>query len=173
MKPGHVVQLRINPRDCQSCLDLMQLLGMDTRTLTFPQIVSLTISSLLETMRANEKLPEPDPFSYGERMAQWAGKGRGNQRFVKAATSMLGKVSGEISRPVMAHEVPEAPRRREDPMMAPAPADAAEPPAASAAPGATPAQISRLTWLNRESDMRDLSPLEQKEMDDLVRVVYP
>lgn len=69
MKYGMVAQIRVNPEDCQSILDLMGVLNIDPYDgRSFAQCVSLALSSMLGSFRKNGTLPEVDPFQYLNRM---------------------------------------------------------------------------------------------------------
>jgi hypothetical protein len=76
-KAGEVVYIRVNPKDCLSVLDLMKKTGVSIRDKSFPQMVSLALSSALEAMRMQGIIPaEPDMFQYSNRMKYYAGRGR-------------------------------------------------------------------------------------------------
>ncbi len=161
MRAGHVVQIRVNPKDCQSLLDLMELVGIDPRPLSFPQIVSLGLSTLLENARTNSRLPEPDEFQYLPRMQQWLGKGRGNQRKARIASS-LHDLGGNFKAPVMPAEGP-GPVSEAEPLHATA--DASQ-------QTATPEMVARLSWLARQQEERELTMSETLEFTKLERIVY-
>lgn len=80
MKPGHVVTIRVSPEDCQSILDVMESSGILTHAQTFPQMVSLVLSSFLQSARQGGQIPSVDPFLFDERMQQYRGNGRGSAR---------------------------------------------------------------------------------------------
>lgn len=76
-KAGEVVYIRVNPKDCLGVLDLMKKTGVSIRDKSFPQMVSLALSSALEAMRMQGIIPaEPDMFQYSNRMKHYAGRGR-------------------------------------------------------------------------------------------------
>jgi hypothetical protein len=69
MKAGMVVQIRVNPGDCQSVLDLLGLLNVnpyDGRS--FAQCVSIALSSMLGSYRGTKVLPEVDTFQFLNRL---------------------------------------------------------------------------------------------------------
>lgn len=68
---GTTARIRVNPKDCQSVLDLLEHVGLQTGRMSFAQCVSLALASLLETARQQGVLPEPDPFQFSNRMAQF------------------------------------------------------------------------------------------------------
>lgn len=76
MKAGHVATIRVNPRDCQSVLDILDTAGIPRQALSFAQCVSLALGCLLETSRASGVIPEPDEFEYLNRLSQYVGRGR-------------------------------------------------------------------------------------------------
>ncbi len=47
MRAGLAVTIRVNPKDCQSVLDVMEKLGINTTGQSFSQLVALTFSSLI------------------------------------------------------------------------------------------------------------------------------
>lgn len=89
-----VVQIRINPQDCQSILDLMGILNVDPYDgRSFAICASLALSSLLGVMRRNKTIPEPDAFQYLNRMAPFLG-GRNNGRKQAIAENLYRAVAG-------------------------------------------------------------------------------
>lgn len=68
LKVGIVVRHRVNPKDCQSVLDILDKLGVNYRIMSFSQCVSIAFSSLMETARAQKLIPEPDPFQFSNRL---------------------------------------------------------------------------------------------------------
>lgn len=71
MKAGQVVRLRINPSDCQSVLDILELAGIETKGMSFASCVSLALSSAIQTLKQAKCIEEPDAFQFLERMAQF------------------------------------------------------------------------------------------------------
>lgn len=71
MRPGRVAQVRVSPADCMSICDVMNKLGINTPGLSFPQALSLTLSSALEAFRQNNVIPTRDGFEYTELMARF------------------------------------------------------------------------------------------------------
>lgn len=68
MKAGIVSSIRINPKDCQSILDVLDKAGVYTQGMSFASMVSLALGSLLEAARKDGIIPEPDPFQYLNRL---------------------------------------------------------------------------------------------------------
>ena len=80
MKYGMVAQLRINPEDCQSILDLMGLLNIDPYDgRSFAQCASLALSSMLGAYRKSGTLPPVDSFQYLNRLGPFQ-DARNNKR---------------------------------------------------------------------------------------------
>lgn len=106
MKAGIVSTIRVNPRDCQSILDLCELLGLPTQGMTFSAMHSMALSSLLETARHAKMIPEPDEFQYLNRMARYIKeRGKGKTRIAPILTSR----GGEFRAPRMPVTLAEAP----------------------------------------------------------------
>ena len=99
MKAGMVVRLRVNPKDCQSVLDLLDRVSIPHDNLSFSQCVSLALASLLETARTYKTLPEPDPFQYMNRMGKFYGRGRAMQGKRLAAANALGNIGEHFQAP--------------------------------------------------------------------------
>lgn len=99
MKAGMVVRLRVNPKDCQSILDLLNKVGVPSNNLSFSQCTSLALASLLETARTHRTLPEPDPFQFLNRMENFIGHGHGMQRKRLAAANALGNIGEHFQAP--------------------------------------------------------------------------
>jgi hypothetical protein len=79
MKYGMVAQIRLNPEDCQSILDLMGVLGIDPYDgRSFAQCLSIAVTSMLGSYRRNGVLPEVDPFQYLNRLGPFL-KARNNK----------------------------------------------------------------------------------------------
>ena len=69
LRAGTVVRLRVNPRDCLSCIDIAKQIGIYTKGMSFSAVVSLALSSMLEACRQQEIIPTRDGFEYDEMMA--------------------------------------------------------------------------------------------------------
>jgi len=101
MKYGMVSQIRINPRDCQSVLDMMGVLGIDPYDgRSFAQCVSLALSSMLGAYRQGGLIPEPDDFQYLNRLGPFLHSG--NNKKKKASSDQLYRMGGgAMPAPVM------------------------------------------------------------------------
>lgn len=71
MRPGKVVTIRINPKDCMGILDVLELSNQRIPGASFPVMASLTLSSLLETMRQNGIIPTRDGFEFDGMMREF------------------------------------------------------------------------------------------------------
>lgn len=80
MRAGLVVNIRVNPRDCQTVLDVLDSIGYKRTGNSFAQLVSLTLSSLLETQRMAGNVPEPDPFEYLNKLGEYIGQQRSSKK---------------------------------------------------------------------------------------------
>lgn len=71
MKAGRVISLRINPIDCLSVIDAAEKIGMLVPGVSFSQLVSIVLSSSLESFRQNKIIPTRDGFEYTQMMARF------------------------------------------------------------------------------------------------------
>lgn len=101
MKAGMVVRLRVNPKDCQSVLDILDRVSIPYHSLSFSQCASLALASLLETARIHKNIPEPDPFQYMNRMEGFYGHGHSMQRKRIGAANALGSIGESFQAPVV------------------------------------------------------------------------
>lgn len=101
LRAGRVVSVRVNPKDCQSILDLVEKLPVPfSQDMSFAQHVSLALSSLLETARQQGLLPEPDQFEYLNRMERF-GFNRHSHGRKLAITETIGTLGSEFKAPVV------------------------------------------------------------------------
>lgn len=165
MKSGHVVSIRVNPRDCQTVLDLLDKVGYDRRSITFAQCVSMALASLLETARKSEILPEPDEFQYLQRMQQYLGHKGQRARIATALHDRGGSFRAkDLTKPAEL-EAPAHVSRADEAAEEPATKQAAVPP--------TEAETVRFTELLKLEDQRELSPREKAEHSELMKKFYP
>lgn len=83
MKYGMVAQIRVNPEDCQSVLDMMGVLGIDPYDgRSFAQCVSIAFSSMLGSYREGGVIPRPDSFQYLNRMAPFIDSRNNKRKYV-------------------------------------------------------------------------------------------
>lgn len=74
MRPGIVVQLRINPSTAMSVLDVLEAAGVSSEDKSFPVCVSAALNILVETVKASGLIAEPDPYQYANRMQSYIGE---------------------------------------------------------------------------------------------------
>lgn len=68
MKAGRTVQIRVNPRDCLSVVDVASKVALLLPGTSFAQVVSIALSSLLESARSAGIIPRRDGFEAAEMM---------------------------------------------------------------------------------------------------------
>lgn len=71
MKPGRVIYIRVNPKDCMSCIDVVKKTGMNLQGASFSLIASAALSSALESFRQNGIIPDRDGFEYADMMREY------------------------------------------------------------------------------------------------------
>ena len=86
MRPGKVVTIRINPKDCMSILDVLGVTNQMIKGASFPALASLALSALLETVRKNGAIPTRDGFEYNDMMAPYIGTRRDGVKLAVADT---------------------------------------------------------------------------------------
>lgn len=167
MKAGHVVTIRINPRDCQSVLDVLDAAGVPRKALSFAQCVSLSLGSLLETARRNGLIPEPDEFEYLNRMSEYMTPDR--RRKSARVADALHNLGGRLRSPALVGaEGPSA-----------TPPSPANPPAVSEeedSPEVRAAQERLTQLLIKKEQAEDGGPWSQEDernFQQLYSIVYP
>ncbi len=121
MRSGFVVNLRVNPRDCQGILDVMAAANINTQDMSFSMQVSLALSSLLESARITNLIPEPDEFQYLNRMQPYIGRMRnGMKKKTADVVNSLGPLRRVAALPGDAGIVPEG---NASPLPTPEPAE--------------------------------------------------
>ncbi len=168
MRAGIVATIRVNPKDCQSVLDVMYQVGINTNGMSFPQLVSLAFASMLETNRMAGILPEPDEFQYLNRLGSFIGQQRTSKKLAVAKT--LADIGPKVKVVTLAM-----------------PKEAVQP--LTQSPGVyVPTEVTgeqrsastRLSELLAKKDLADdgkpgvvWSADDQREFDDVYSVVYP
>ena len=176
MKAGVVSSIRINPRDCQSVLDVLDAAGVRRESLSFAQCVSLALGSLLETARQTNLIPEPDEFQYLNRLSPYLGPQRQKKR-TKIANA-LHDMGGKLRAPVVPGEPQQSAASGWSPVKAAvAPAGGGAPPEAESSPELLAAQ-GALTRLIQKQDMAENDPTLWTPEDDIAyarayKIVYP
>lgn len=65
-RAGEVVRIRVNPTDCMGVVDVVRLSGISTRNMSFSQMASLALTSLLEGARTVGAIPTRTGYEYNE-----------------------------------------------------------------------------------------------------------
>lgn len=165
IRPGVVTTIRVNPADAMAVVDVVNAAGVYTKGMSFASMVSLALSSLLQTMRDQDVIPKRDGFEYNELVQPYLGQNGKKLEITKAMTAAGSKVKARgLSRPKVETIEPPAAIPEED----------------VTGLDATQRQArSRLTELCQKKDLVDQgtdgvlwSAGDQLEYDDLVRVVY-
>ena len=104
MRAGQVVRLRVNPKDCQSVLDVLNKAGVYTQGMSYAQCVSLALSTLLETARVTKMIPEPDPFQFLPRMEPFFGNSHHRKKLAIAET--IGGIGEKFHAPSLVSDQP-------------------------------------------------------------------
>lgn len=99
---GIVARIRVNPKDSQSILDLLDSLNIPRQTMSFSGCVSMALASLLETARLQKLLPEPDPFQYINRLGSYVGNGNAQQAVRQQAATQMGRMGERFIAPNLA-----------------------------------------------------------------------
>lgn len=104
MKSGMVAQIRVNPSDCQSILDIMGVLGVDPYDgRSFAVCVSLALSSMIGMVKKAGVIGEPDSFQFLNRMAPFMNSKNNRAKYL-ASDQLYRQVSSGNSIPAL--EVP-------------------------------------------------------------------
>jgi len=165
MRAGIVVTTRINPKDCQSVLDLMQLIGFDPAGQSFSQLCALAMASLLETQRQAGILPEPDPFKFMDRLQYY--KGSKNTKKHSAVARIVQETGPRFKAPVM----PAASSAVPTPTMGTLPVERVSGDVREAR--VRLAELHQKLGLSQDNPTVTWSRTDQEEYDGLYKVVYP
>lgn len=143
MKPGKVISLRINPKNCLTVLDVCTAIGV-TQTVgySFGQLVSIALSSLLETVRQQNLVPTRSGFEYSEMMKPFENP---SKRAFAHKMELSNKVThpGYQPQPLVPSPVTQAQRVR----------------------------FEELAF-KKEQDPLNVTPAEEQEYIDLVNAIY-
>lgn len=104
LKAGEVVRIRVNPRDCLSALDVLDKANVNYKAMSFAQVVSLAFSSLLETARHHEMIPNPDGFEFLPRMQQFKTAISASHKKKVEITEALGGLGSRFQAPALEKE---------------------------------------------------------------------
>lgn len=183
MRPGIVASIRVNPKDCMAVVDVMEAVGIPTDGMSFPAMVSLTLSSLLQTARDNNQIPTRDGFEYSEIMSPFMGQRRNRKKL--EITKTLHELGSSIHVPKLS-----APQRgafQVEPGTAerlPSVTTAAsarkpfEAPVESEVPADVLRARRRLTELLQKKDLADDGAVtwqssDESEFQEMYKLVYP
>lgn len=98
LKAGVVVSIRVNPKDCMSIVDVMGKTGLISPGMSFSAMCSLTLSSLLETMRQQGHIPTRSGFEFTELVGPYM-TGKNTKRI--AAAKAIEQVGSDFSAPTL------------------------------------------------------------------------
>lgn len=176
MKAGAVTTFRVNPRDCQSILDVLDAAGVRRESLSFAQCASLALGALLETARHTKLIPEPDEFQYLNRLSPYLGPQK--QKKKTKVSKALHDLGGSMRAPVLTEAPRQAGSARWDTRADP---EAAGEPLAPAAPAVSPevlrlAQESLTRLLVKKEQFEDTpnwTPEDEDEYRTVYKIVYP
>lgn len=178
--PGQVARIRVSPSDFLSVVDVVDALGMRQPGMSFSSMVSIALSSCLEGLRQNGTIPEREGFEFNEVRAtvmvprnkkalfitdkfqsrtsdfRIAAPPKNSVQFMKTAEELLSQngtmADDELEIPRMQEEVVSLEMRQ---------------------------ARTRLAELNAKKELYDdghpgivWSARDQKDFDDLVKVVY-
>lgn len=107
MKAGKVISLRVNPKDCMSCIDVLEAAGLPIKNMSFAQVVSLALSSAMETFRTQQVIPTRDGFEFSEMMAPFGGTWSGRHKQKLEVTKLVEGVGSELQVKMPTKEEPE------------------------------------------------------------------
>ena len=173
MKGGIVSTIRINPKDAQSVLDVLEKAGVRTQGMSFASMVALAMSSLLEAARQDNVIPEPDPFQYLNRLQPYIKAKHGRKLQV---TSVLHNAGATLQAPPVSASVPESWPEDAAPRASPESA----PPAQDVDPEVLREAANRLTELLHKRDAIDAgvpglqwTDPDTEEYKKVFAIVYP
>jgi len=106
MRPGRVVQVRLNAKDCMAVVDIIQQCHMFVQGMSFSHAASIAFACMAETFRKNEVIPTRVGFEYSDMMASFPPsiKGRGAFQF-KLHKTLTPQFSEEYTYPTGGLEV--------------------------------------------------------------------
>ena len=176
MKPGNVVSIRVNPTDSMAVVDLLEVSGLRVSGMSFPAMVSLALSSCLEGLRQQGVIPERDGFEYSAMMEGIIGVG--NHARKVEVTKVMNTLGSDFKPKAPPTKMP---RFLREPVSQNGTRD--DEPAAAPAEEVVSLEVrqarTRLAELNAKKELYDdghpgivWSAGDQKEFDDLVKVVY-
>ena len=84
-RSGNVVTIRVAPKDCMSIVDVVKASGIHTGGMSFSMLVSLALSSSMQTFRDQGIVPDREGWEYGEIVGPFI-KGEHTRKLVVAKT---------------------------------------------------------------------------------------
>ena len=110
-KAGRSVYIRVNPKDCQSVVDVLKRVDILPRGMSFSQGVSIALASCLEGLRQAGVIPTRDGYDFNEVMAAFP-LDRKADRVRKLDITGVIQGKGDFEAPPIIVETPERARRR-------------------------------------------------------------
>lgn len=153
MKPGRVIKIRVNPRDCMTAVDIVSQTGDMPRGISFAQVVSVAMSTAFNTLREHDIVPKREGFEYSQMMEPFK-----DQPHLDRARKLAITKAFELAAP----------------QHAPLPL-----PATPAAPVTTDKvrELKMAKWhalqFKKEQDPTNFTPAEERERLDLYMELYP
>ena len=169
LRAGNVVTIRVNPKDCMGVVDVIQKAGIYTPGMSFAQMVSICLSSVLQTLRDSEVIPERDGFEYLNVVGPYISKQSGKKIEVTKTINQLGS---KIAVRGLSQPIKQVPELEESPL----------PAAAYVEPVMTMEQKragALLKELDAKRELAEDNPnviwqhSDQVEWDRLYKIVYP
>ena len=102
MKPGRVVSIRLNPRDCLAVIDVVEKLSLNIRGMSFSQAVSIALASAMESLRQAGAIPERDGFEFTEMMQRYPAVTKGARGQALRITNAMRLAGPDVQVPAAA-----------------------------------------------------------------------
>ena len=99
MRPGRVVQFRLNPKDCMAVIDVIQKANAHIPGMSFAQAVAMAFSCMSETFRRYKLIPTRDGFEYSEMMLDFPSTSRGMKARQFSIQQTIESLGSEIYHP--------------------------------------------------------------------------
>ena len=99
MRPGRVVQFRLNPKDCMAVIDVIQKANAHIPGMSFAQAVAMAFSCMSETFRRYKLIPTRDGFEYSEMMHEFPSTSRGMKARQFSIQQTIESIGSEIYHP--------------------------------------------------------------------------
>lgn len=81
LRAGRVVQIRLNPKDCMTVVDIVTQIGAFQPGMSFSQATIIAFACMSETFRKNSIVPDREGFEYTKLMAEFPDTTRGRGSF--------------------------------------------------------------------------------------------